>query len=170
MGNPIWFNIINQWKKMGMGEYGVTFPFLAGAIAKISDSKVTRIFLEELFADIINNPVHGYYCEVRWCDTINEPVVSISRSNNSKNVSIKSYFTSTNNGNMSIAFTTDLMSMFNLNCSTKENCLEKLVEKTIGVAENETFSKNNGAFAAFTEKDIEFLEKVVAYSLFYPEL
>ena len=48
MKTPFWFNIIQQWKLMGKGQYGVTFPFLMGALAHKSTEKLTfRVFFNQ---------------------------------------------------------------------------------------------------------------------------
>jgi len=119
MKNPFWFNVIEQWKSMGKGEYGVTFPFLISAMANTNKK------------EIINNPVAGYYCEVRWCGNINEPVASIKKLEEIHKVSIKSKFICKNTQNTSLAFTTDLMSMFNLDCTSNKDCLNKLIGITL---------------------------------------
>jgi hypothetical protein len=157
---PYWFKIIEQWKEMGKGEYGVTFPFLIGAVAKLSTGSVTEEFTKSVFRDIIENPVSGYYCEVRWCGNINEPVASIKLVSEIHNVSIKSQFKSSISGNVSLAFTTDLMSMFNLNCANEKECLGKLVALATEIADEGNFSKNDGTFTPFTAGDLEFIEAV----------
>jgi len=77
MTNPLWFNLIQQWREQGMGKYGISFPFFTGAISKINGGNVTKEFIEDLFNKIINEPIGAYYCEVRWCTNLDEPVSSI---------------------------------------------------------------------------------------------
>lgn len=161
MGNPFWFNLIKQWKEVGMGHYGVSFPFLVGAVSRQSGEAITKEYIETLFQKMINDPVKDYYCEVRWCENIDEPVVSIEKSSAINNKAIQARFESTEN-HPSFAFTTDLMSMFNLNCSTKEECIEKLISRTLRIAEEGMFSKNKGIFGDFTLRELEFIENVVA--------
>ncbi len=160
MKNPFWFSVIEQWKEMGKGEYGVTFPFLVGAIAKTSAQSINKAFVISIFQEIINNPVAGYYCEVRWCVNIDEPVASVKKTEEIHNVSIKSKFVVENTENVSLAFTTDLMSMFNLDCSNNQECLEKLTSVTIEKVAEGNFSKNGGVFTPFTESDLKFIEVV----------
>ena len=145
---------------MDKGEYGVTFPFLIGAIARESSQKISDEFVTKIFLEIRNEPVSGYYCEVRWCGNIEEPVASVKNISEIKNVSIQSSFKDITNKNISLAFTTDLMSMFNLDCKTNEECFHKLVARTIGRATKGEFSKNSGHFNAFNDDDIKFIEHV----------
>ena len=160
MKNPFWFAVIKQWKEMGKGEYGVTFPFLIGAIAEVGNHKVNKELVESVFHEIIHNPVSDFYCEVRWCGNIDEPVASVRELREIENISIKSKFFSKNNANVSLAFTTDLMSMFNLNCSSNKECLEKLISMTTNNVAKGDFSKNSGVFTPFTKDDIEFIAVV----------
>jgi len=67
MSMPFWFNLIQQWRETGMGKFGISFPFLVGAVATENSIDINREFIEKVFNEIINNPVEGYYCEVRWC-------------------------------------------------------------------------------------------------------
>jgi len=160
MKNPYWFNVIQQWKEKGKGEYGVTLPFLVGAIAKASNEAANETLIREIFHEIIENPVSGYYCKVRWCGNINEPVASVKPVAEIHKVSIKSQFVSKKAEIVSLAFTTDLMSMFNLNCSNYEDCLEKLIASSIDQIAEGNFSKNGGIFTPFTAGDLRFIEEV----------
>ncbi|TDY00920.1 hypothetical protein [Thiohalophilus thiocyanatoxydans] len=161
MDNPFWFNLVKQWKEKGMGHYGVCFPFLAGAVCRESGEEVTKEFVEAIFREILNKPVQGYYCEVRWCGNIDEPVVSIEKNSDIKNKAIQEKY-ETQENQPSLAFTSDVMSMLTLDCSTKEECLEKLVLMTLEKARKGMFSKNNGVFGDFTDNEIEFIEDVAA--------
>lgn len=145
---------------MGKGEYGITFPFLIGAVAKTSTESTNEELVRAVFQKIVENPVAGYYCEVRWCGNINEPVASVKQVSEIHNVSIKSQFNSSTSGNVSLAFTTDLMSMFNLNCANEQECLEKLIALTTEKSVEGNFSKNGGTFMPFTAGDLEFIEVV----------
>lgn len=159
MDTPFWYNIILQWRQKGMGKYGVSFPFLIGAIAMNNNSSISRCLIDSTFQEMINNPVVGNYCEVRWCGNINEPVVSIESVVNIEKKSIQAKYHDKNN-NISLAFTKDLMSMFTLNCSTKEECLDKLIAITLEKVENGVFSKNNGVFGDFSPCELKFIHSV----------
>jgi hypothetical protein len=164
MDNPFWFYLIKQWREQNMGQYGVSLPFLVGAIARQFGGEITENFIKDILQEIIEYPAKGYYCEVRWCGNIDEPVVSIESINVIKNKSIQAQFTNIN-GEPSLAFTTDLMSMFNLNCKNKEDCLDKLIARALEKAKRNLFSKNNGVFGDFTEKEISSIEGL--HSKFY---
>lgn len=157
---PFWFTIIEQWVLMEKGEYGVTFPFLAGAIAKKNNQEIDESFVKNLFQEIVSKPVTDYYCEVRWCGNIDEPVVSVKQIEDIHKVSIKSKFICEKSKNATLAFTTDLMSMFHFDCSNSKDCLNKLINMTFEKARDGKFSKNDGVFTSFTVDDIKFIETV----------
>ena len=163
MNSPFWFQLIKEWRVKGMGEYGISFPFLVGAIATKFERKINREYVEGVFQEIIKSPAQGYYCEVRWCGNIHEPVVSAESIDTIENKSIQAQFTN-EVGETSLAFTSNLMSMFTLNCKTKEECLEKLIIRTLEKAENNLFSKNNGVFGEFTADEARFIEDVFSIS------
>ncbi|MES9999180.1 MAG: hypothetical protein ABW125_07240 [Candidatus Thiodiazotropha lotti] len=159
MHSFFWFHLIKEWRDKGMGQYGVSFPFLVGAIARKFGSDINKEFIESIFKEIIDNPAKGYYCEVRWCGDIDEPVVSVESISTITKKSIKAQFMN-KVGEVSLAFTTDLMSIITLNCETKEECLEKLITRTLKETENNSFSKNNGVFGVFTADEIRFIDDV----------
>ncbi|MEW8342228.1 MAG: hypothetical protein AB2708_20465 [Candidatus Thiodiazotropha taylori] len=163
MASPFWFQLIKKWREKGMGHYGVSFPFLVGAITNKYGGDINEEYVRGTFAKIIEHPAADYYCEVRWCPNIDEPVVSVEPSNTINNKSIKAQYTN-NDGEVSLAFTNDLMSMFTLNCETKEECLTKLIARTLENAEQGLFSKNKGVFGGFTVKEMEFIEDVYSTS------
>lgn len=162
MEKPFWFRLIEQWKQTGRGEYGLTFPFLVGAISNYTGEKPNESLVESVFKTIIESPFEGCYCEVRWCGNINEPVASVKALQEIHKVSIKSLFKSQQEGLTSLAFTTDLMSMFNLNCKNELDCLNKLIAYTTQHVLEENYSKNGDQFTSFTGDDLEFITLVKA--------
>lgn len=156
MEKPFWFRLIEQWRLTGRGEYGLTFPFLVAAISNDTGKKPNESLIANVFQTIIENPFDGYYCEVRWCGNINEPVASVKALSEIHKVSIKSFFKSQKDLT-SLAFTTDLMSMFNLNCTDERDCLSKLISYTKQHVSEGNYSKNGGNFTPFTGNDLEFI-------------
>lgn len=154
----LWFELIKQWRESGRGSYGITFPFLVGALGFISKEEITKTYIEHVFDEIIKNPAAGYYSEVRWCGNIDEPVISINKIENLSNIAVKDSFKS-NNCN-SLVFTVDLMSMFHLDSNDAKDCLEKLILRTWGTVSQENYSKNGGQFTPFTDDDFTFINTV----------
>ena len=56
MSNPFWFQLIKQWREKGMGHYGVSFPFLIGALAKQSGSSIKQ-------DEIVNRRYNGNFSD-----------------------------------------------------------------------------------------------------------
>jgi hypothetical protein len=158
LDKEIWFELIKQWKSSGRGHYGLTFPFLIGALAIINKEEPTRKFVTDIFTKIITKPVTGFYGEVRWCGNIDEPVISVSHIENLPLISIKDSFKI--NGVTSLAFTTDLMDMFHLDCETAKECLNKLIEHTYSITKDNVFSKNGGVFTVFSNDDLHFISEI----------
>ena len=72
MKYPDWFLIIKQWCEKGLGKYGVTLPFLYGAIKMKYGTADLKCIIQEM----ISAPVEGYIIEVSWCaDVVKAPVL-----------------------------------------------------------------------------------------------
>lgn len=157
MQKPEWFTLIEQWKVRGMGEYGVTLPFLVGALGKPTP---------ELLHEIANTVIPGHVVEVRWCGQLEAPVFSISKCEETE-MRFES-FTSDANGKISIGFSTDLQSMFGLNCTGPKDCLEKLSAHAGPAIEEQKFSRNRNATGAcewgkYSQSDIQFIKAVLGH-------
>ena len=172
MNKPNWFVIIEQWRTKKMGEYGVTLPFLVGALAYVNgQEKASLNDVRILFDEMIENPVEGYMIVIRWCGDIKEPVMSTRALNDSSKVAIKGSYSRPKGDGMSVAFTDDLMSIFNLNCKTAAECRDKLTTYARDYVENGCFSKNlnpetmQRKFGYFSEKDIQYIKSVIPANL-----
>ncbi len=172
MNTPNWFVIIKQWRTKKMGEYGVTLPFLVGALAYVNgQEKASLNDVIVLFDEMIENPADGYMVEIRWCGDIQEPVMSMRALNDPFVVAIKGSYSRPKGGGMSVAFTDDLMSMFNLNCKTAAECRDKLTIYAKDYVENGYFSKNlnpetmKREFGCFSERDIQYIKSVIPANL-----
>jgi hypothetical protein len=168
MKTPSWFNIIEQWRAKGMGAYGVTLPFLVGALAyEKGQDQATLDDVSGLLTEMIENPIEGYMAVIRWCGDIEEPVISMKALDDPLQVSIRDGYHRPNNDGWSVVFTEDLMSMFNLNCATAQECRVKLANHAKSHVENGLFSKNINPntklreFGHFSQRDIEYIKSVI---------
>lgn len=169
MKKPDWFVLIEQWKARGMGQYGVTLPFLVGALGyKSGRSALSSNNIRDLLQEIVTNPVTGYVTEVRWCQNIDAPVFSVARTNDRSKMLLKSYF-SAQNGEMSLGFSQDLQSMFGLNCSGSEECLDKLIHYAAIHVEKGQFSRmlntttEQHEYGAFSPKEKQFIKDTIGH-------
>lgn len=63
---PDWFRLIKAWHDQG--HYGLTLPFIVGAIALRNGSSVAgRGEIEALLTQMIEDAVTGFIVHVRWC-------------------------------------------------------------------------------------------------------
>ena len=82
MLKPDWFILIEQWVPKGMGQHGVTLPFLVGALAhKSGQVDLNDQHVRDVLDDITQHPVDGYVTEVSWCHEILAPVLNVKRIN-----------------------------------------------------------------------------------------
>ena len=154
------YEIIRQWTNKGMGVYGVTFPFLVGAVSVIYSKSINYTFIESVFHALMNSPLDNHYIEVRWCGNIDEPVASLRKITDLKNLSkAYSYYPDECNA-VSFVFTTDAAGMFGLNGSSFDDCLNKLISKTLDDIAQGGYSKINGVFGDFSQKEIKFIYEV----------
>lgn len=159
MDHPSWFAVLEQWKARGMGQYGVTLPFLAGALGKSAPQ------LDSLLQEIAHNPVPGYVTEVRWCGELDAPTFSVSDVAKSK-MHFESFIEGPS-GKPSLGFSRDLQSSFGLNCNGSEQCLKKLAADAAPHVEGRRFSRNRNPetnkceYGSFTQGEIQFIKEVV---------
>jgi hypothetical protein len=167
MSAPDWFIIIEQWKVKGMGSYGVTLPFIVGALAYAKGERAVSVEnIREVLSEIIESPVKDYITVVRWCGDIDEPVFSIREPSDPYSLSISDFFLRRDGNGRAVVFTEDLMSMINLDCKTAAECREKLVERAKEHVEKGFFSKSTGAigileFGEFTGRDLTYIKDVL---------
>lgn len=152
-----------------MGGYGITLPFLVGGLAyERGGTKATLEDVAGLLSEMIEKPVAGYMVVVRWCGDIKEPVISMKALNDPFKVAIKDGFPRPEGAGMSLGFTEDLMSMFNLNCATAQECRDKLENYAKELVENGLFSKNTNPatgqreFCGFTQRDINYIQSTIS--------
>ena len=165
MRYPDWFTLIQQWRIKGMGEYGITLPFLVGALAyKSAETSLGTQHIQSALDAIINSPVDGYVTEVRWCGGIDSPVFTVrSAENQSNQMVFKSFFKRPNSEEPSLGFSSDLQSMFGLGCENPEECYEKLISHAAGHVENGRYSRNYSAvtgkyeYGSFIDKDLAYI-------------
>jgi hypothetical protein len=74
---PDWFVLMQEWRRQGYGDRGVTLPFLVGAIAlRDRNLQPSPESAREILAKMIANPVEDYSTDIRWCPTLGAPVLS----------------------------------------------------------------------------------------------
>ncbi len=170
MATPDWFTLIQQWREKGMGEYGITLPFLVGALArKTGESSLNANHVREALDLIIKSPVDGYVTEVRLCAAIDAPVFTVTPLNSATNQMIhKSSFVRPSGEGTSLGFSTDLHSEYGgLGCSDADECFEKLINHAAEHVQQGHFSKywseteNNYIYGEFQAKDLEFIKEVL---------
>lgn len=156
MQKPDWFTLIEQWKAKGMGDYGVTLPFLVGALGRSAS---------QLLDDITTNPVPGYVTEVRWCGELHAPTLSVTAADKSK-MHFES-FVSGPNDRPSVGFSQDLQSIFGLNCKGADDCLKKLADHAAPAIATKAFSRNRNPktniceWGPYSQAEIQFIREVI---------
>jgi hypothetical protein len=80
MKKPDWFILIEQWKKKGMGERGVTLPFIVGALAhKRGEGDLGAQHVRNVLEDIRKHPVEGHVTHITWCHDRAAPLLEVMR-------------------------------------------------------------------------------------------
>lgn len=169
MNDPNWFKIIQQWRAKKMGAYGITLPFLVGALAhEKGHATATLEDVTALLSEMIEKPVPGYMAVVRWCGDIEAPVISLRAVDDPFKIAIRDGFSPTDGGELSVGFTEDLMSIFNLNCANAQECREKLENYAKCLVENGLFSKNVNLvtglreYGSFSQRDIDYIQSTLS--------
>lgn len=173
MSTPDWFILIQQWRVKGMGEYGVTLPFLVGALGyKSGESTLDAQQVRNVLNNIIEHPVDGYVTEVRWCGGIDAPVFTVALIDNSSGrMPFKSYLTSPSSEEAALGFSVDLQSEFgDLGCKNAKECYEKLIDYAAKHTEQGQFSRIRSevegkyVYGSFQPRDIKFIQETIVGS------
>jgi len=127
MKKPDWFILIERWVPEGMGEFGVTLPFLVGALAlKAGDTRLNSSHVRTLPEKIIASPVHGYVTEVSWCANIAAPVFNTKAIDSPERMRSPAGMAPPSGHEQSLVFGPNLLSHW---CCTNPSVLfERLVE------------------------------------------
>ncbi len=166
MKPPDWFVLIHDWKAKGMGQVGITLPFLVGALTVQKETAATQD-IRTLLKEIVENPQAGFVTEVRWCPNVQAPVLSVSSLKDPGKLPLKSYFVA-KNGQRSFGFSQDVQSMFGLNCSGKAECLEALVSDAAPHVEKRAFSRTTNPttwereYGPFTPDEEQFIRSTIS--------
>lgn len=158
--------LMRQWLEQGMGDTGVTLPFLAGALAlKRGETRVSADKLRALIDTMVSNPVTEHFVGVRWCANIQAPVLS---SLSLDDPLIRECEARSPSGQVSFAFSPDAISAFGgLDCDCASNCIAKLIQYSMPYTETGNFSrvydeKSRGfIYSTFREREIEFIRNVL---------
>lgn len=169
MRNPDWFILIQQWRLKGMGAYGVTLPFLVGALGyKASETKLGAQHVSVVLNDIIEHPVEGYVTEVRWCSDIGAPVLTVNSGDSvPERMPFESFFPCPNGEGQSLGFSQNIHSMFGLDCKDAEECFKKLLNYAAKFVAKEQYSRArsvNGRgfeYGSFCPEDLEYIQVTI---------
>lgn len=168
MKKPDWFILIQQWRLKNMGEYGITLPFLVGAIGyKSGKSKLGAQHVRDVLGDIIERPVVDYITEVRWCSEIDAPVFTVAQNSISNRMPFKSFFSRPNSDEASLVFSDNLQSMLHLNCKDSRECYEKLISYAAQHIEKGHYSRNREdasgkyEYGSFLPKELQYIQETI---------
>ncbi len=156
---------MRQWLEQGMGNTGITLPFLAGALAlKRGETNVSADGLRTLLDTMISSPLSGHFVGVRWCGDIQAPVLS---SLSLDDPLIRQCEVCSPSGQVSFAFSSDAMSPFGgLDCDCASSCIEKLIQYSLPYTEARHFSRvydgdfKGFIYSTFLPREIEFIWRV----------
>lgn len=163
---PDWYVLMREWLLQGMGNTGITLPFLAGALAfKQGETTASADQLRKLIEEIISNPVSGYFVGVRLCGNIHAPVLSVLPLNDTL---LKKCVAQAPDGQIAFAFSPDAMSVHGgLNCDCTKNCIEKLIQDSSSHTEAGNFSRNYNMksqsyiYSTFSPHEVDFIMRTI---------
>ncbi len=166
---PDWFVLIEQWVPRAMGQTGITFPFLAGALAfKRGAQSVSVAELRQLLDDIVSRPIQGFATEIRWCHNIDAPVLTVARIEQA--LPFRSSFRAPN-GQISLGFSEDVQSSFGgLDCGCADVCLERLIEYSAPHTTKGHFSRvrdlstSEFRYGAFVSREVAYIQSTIMSS------
>lgn len=157
-----WQILLREWIERGMGNTGITLPFLVGALAiKRGKHFASEVEVRELIHTIVSHPVQGHFVGIRRCQNIQAPVLSLL---SLKDPMIRKCKLYSSDGQLSIAFSPDAMSKISgLDCKSVSGCVEKLILHATPHAATGKFSRQfdpqskSFIYTNPTQSELEFI-------------
>lgn len=163
---PDWALLMRRWLDDGMGNTGVTLPFLAGALAlRRGENRVPASALTVLIQTMVSIPVPGHFVGVRRCANIQAPVLSHLSLDDPL---IRECETTSPSGQVALAFSPDAVSSLGgLDCDCASDCIRRLIEYSVPFTEAGNFSRvydeksQRFIYTTFRAREIEFIRRVL---------
>jgi len=165
---PDWFKLIKAWRDQG--HYGLTLPFIVGAIAfRNGRCVVERGETESLLTQMIEGPVTGFIVQIRWCMDYQSAVFTVYEEDSP-------YRLFNDNGGVEIKNTTrpapvivierNLAARWNLPYDGNR-LIAALIDQAEPIAHQGRFSKSwkeDGLeYGPFQDEEIRFIREVLAH-------
>jgi hypothetical protein len=164
---PDWFVLIREWRARGIGQVGVTVPFMVGALARASGTEKTdKQDVLSALNDIARHPVDGFVISVSYCPNIQAPVLSADSLTDKQRMPLTYYLTG-DNGQQSLGFSQNAVSFLCLDCSKAQQCLNAFAEKAAPHVEKGEFSRVMGEdpwepiYGPFSDSDLQFIDETI---------
>jgi hypothetical protein len=168
MNTPDWYKIMEQWIDQGMGESGVTLPFIVGAISLKHDHyRKEHTTVGQLLTDITECPINTHLVEASWCSTIGSPVLNVKEAWSQEKMLSPLNIRHRMLGHITLAFSYNLVLM--MGGESALDMLARLERDAAMHADNRRFSRNripgtnNFEYGPFTSKDISFIRNTLKY-------
>jgi hypothetical protein len=169
MNKPDWFILIDRWVPEGMGEHGVTLPFLVGALAyKAGERNLDSSYIRRLLDEITGNPVDGYVTEVSWCVQITAPILNTQRADSPERMSPSVAIPHPSGHGEALVFGPNLVSRWN--SRDPYALIERLVEDATDPVCGGTFSRirtpgtSRSEYGHFRPGEISYIKRVIMNS------
>ncbi len=163
MNKPDWFLIVDHWKSEGMGDNGVTLPFIIGALA-IKSGRIT-LTPRELLAGMIEHPVDGCVVLISWCSFIEAPVLSIWTDETARTMKPEIAFNRPSGEGASLAIGINLISHWN--CNDPQIILQRIIDDANKPVLEQRFSRrckpgsSEYEYGDFSPKEIDYIRRVL---------
>lgn len=169
MKNPDWFVLIEQWIPEKMGVFGITLPFLVGALAYKNDiNKPDIVEVKKVLSEICNKPIDGYVIEVADCDDINAPVLRARRCDSPFRIDRKIAITHPSGEGQSLVFGSGLSTHWQ---STDAKILvDRLAEDAAQHTEKGQYSRRRNPvdfsfeYGDFSPTEFEYIKRTIMTS------
>ena len=170
MRKPDWFLLIEQWRAKGMGVFGVTLPFIVGALArKAGERKLDSGHVRKVLDEMIGHPVEGYVIEVKLCVDIDAPVFSAA--SKARGVSYRMpfewFFPHPSGVGESLVLDQNLQSLFGSDCKDANECYSRLLAHATRHVASGNYSRNwdelegRYVYGSFSDKHLEYIRTTI---------
>ena len=162
MKYPDWFLIIKKWREKGLGKYGVTLPFLYGAIKMKNGTADLKSIIQEM----ISAPVEGYIIEISWCaDAVKAPVLRATQETSTERITYKTVSVpNPSSGKPSLVFDNDLVKKWG---DKPQILLESLIREAAPAIHSGKYSRHHNDSTGesyngeFSQRELDFIKETL---------
>lgn len=157
MTAPDWFLIIQEWPSSGLGDRGITLPFLVGALAL--SRGIPDLTAKEVINQLTTEAVNDYAVQVDWCHGIDAAVLVATPIESLYKSADREALRESSRTMGRVFFTDGLQAHWALH--DEGSLVGKLIRDAEAHIREHKYSRHGGGYTSFTEAELSFIRGTI---------